>query len=692
MAKRDSDRLRKQEARAQEKDIPIRVLTDEEVEWRALLEDDVFEWLRWFGQDEFSRPFTEQQREMIAAILSAMRDGGDQAIAAPRGEGKTSITEWVVMYAVLCALVRFAVIFASTGADAEEILQSIRDRFAENERLSQIYPEVCNPVSALENTAQRARTQTVSGIDRVTGKTFERHPSRFKWCGREVSFPHVPGSACAGAIIATRGLDAAVRGMKRGSMRPEVAIIDDPDTEETVNSEDQANKLEKKIDRNIAGLAGQQRRLGRVMLTTIQNKRCVSYKFTDPVQKPSFHGRRFKFLLEPPTDLAKWEHYVLLQRVDWEQGTTTAHDFYIADKEAMDAGAVLANPWRRGNDTELSALQFYFNEVARLGQDAVDTEYQNDPPEDIGPVESGITPFRIAKKLSGYPVRLVPDGCSILSQGIDVGKRYLHWVVRAFRHDGEIFTIDYGVTNVYGTVTGSEEGLDDAIYAALSARMEEVSQTEYVTEAGEPRTIGMTLVDARYRTEAIYKACLEMGLGIHPVMGYGKSHGCVKLTFSEVKARTKDKRPGGDGWMHTKQKMGSGRILWTTAIDADRWKAWEHDRWMTPQGKPGCLWLYGTPGTDPRRLNGDELEHQRRGYPQHICAEVEVEETIDGVVKRYWKARGENHWLDASSYANVAGQMVGAALHATKGVRSMRDEPRPSARDLARRKRDGTDG
>lgn len=688
--RRKADREKKRAERQAVSVVEIRKCQDRE--WRELLESDVSDWLRWFGYHEFTRQFTAQQLEMIQAILRAIKHGGDQSIAAPRGEGKTSLCEWVLMYATLTGLVQFSVLFAATGADAESSLETIRERFASNERLAESYPEVCDPVIALENTAQRARTQTVSGWRHDNGERYENVPSKFSWCGREIRLPDVPGSIAAKALIATRGLDAAVRGMKRGSIRPQVAVIDDPDTEETVNSDDQAAKLEKKIDRNIAGLAGQTRRIGRVMLTTVQNRRCVSFKYTDPAQKPSFHGKRFSFLVTPPTATNLWDDYVAMRQIDWQQGTTHAHEFYAARQAEMDAGAVVGNPWRRGDAGELTALQFYFNEVARIGQDAVDAELQNNPPEESGPVESGITPFRILKKLSGFPHREIPPGCTYISQGIDVGKRYLHWVVRAWKPDGEAgFTIDYGVQQVYGVTTGSEDGLDDAIRDAINQRMEAIAEDPYSDAHGEIMEVGMTLVDARYRTPAIYSTCASLGLGIRPVMAYGRSGGCVKINFSEVLRRTQDRKPGGDGWFESRQSIGDGRSIWMVAIDADRWKAWEHDRWMTAPDKPGCMWLYGMQGDDPKRITGDELEHQRRHYPAHICAEIEVEETIDGVVKRYWKPKGENHWLDASSYSNVAAHMIGVTMHGTKQPRRKRADPtaRPTAADIAKRARYG---
>lgn len=244
---KEHDIERKRKERAIAKDVVIPSLTPEQREWRAMLESDVFEWMRFFGQAEFTREFTDLQKEMASAILNAIEHGGDQAIAAPRGEGKTSIAEWVVMYAVLRGLVSFVVVFSATGTDAEEVLDSIKGRLESNEQLLEYYPEVCVPINALENTPNRAHYQTVSGHRHDNGEAFTQRPSKFSWCGREIVLPNVPGSPCAKSIIATRGLDAAVRGMKRGAMRPQLAIIDDPDTVDTANSEEQAEKLKKKL-------------------------------------------------------------------------------------------------------------------------------------------------------------------------------------------------------------------------------------------------------------------------------------------------------------------------------------------------------------------------------------------------------------------------------------------------------------
>jgi phage terminase large subunit GpA-like protein len=103
---------------------------------------------------------------------------------------------------------------------------------------------------------------------------------------------------------------------------------------------------------------------------------------------------------------------------------------------------------------------------------------------------------------------------------------------------------------------------------------------------------------------------------------------------------------------------------------------------MTARDKAGCMFLYGEKAEAGSVLNHDQRAHGH--YAHHICAEVEVEDVVKGGLVRRWQNKNkENHWLDASYYADVAA--------AIKGVRVMGDgsksrpspSERPSARDLA---------
>jgi len=588
----------------------------------------------------------------------------------------------------LQGVINFSVLFAASGSMADNSLDSIKQSVENNAFLLADYPEVAVPVLALENTPNRAHYMIVSGHRHDDGKPYEKVSCKFSWCGQQMILPNVPGSPAAGGIIATRGLDSAVRGLRKRGKRPQVAGIDDPDTDETINNEEQAAKLEARIDKAIGGLGGQQRPIARVMLTTIQNRQCVSYKFTNPKDKPTWKGKRFRYLLKPPDRADLWDEYIQMAASSFEsfaigegedEFAREAHKFYLANRKKMNAGSKVANPHRfnsqklpDGSQIEVSSLQRYYNEVARLGLDAVATEYDNDPPEESGPIESGLTAYRIQKQVSGYTRKVVPPGCVLITHGIDCRKVALHWVVRAWRADGTGFTIDYGVHEVHGTTVGSDDGVDIALTKAITARMDDFRGSPYMAPDGElPETF--TLVDAGWRTTAVYLACSQIGLGIQPSMGFGKSAGCVRTNFTDQQKRTHDRKPG-DGWFLSRRKLQAiaeggvvSKSIWLVCMDTDRWKAYEHDRWMTATDKPGTMMIFGEPSEIAKRMSFDEKSHF--SYAKHVTAEIEVEEVVKGVLRRRWKAKSDNnHWLDASYMSCVAANMKGIRLLVAGGT------------------------
>lgn len=674
---RERDAERKRKDRRQAREVLIPQCADRAR--RAALEADDIAWLMYyFGpssevRDPFWYEFTSQQREMIFAIRNAIVFGGDQALAASRGEGKTTICERILTKYTLEGRLSYSVLLAASGPMADNSLDAIKSSIEENPLLLEDYPEVCVPVQALENTPNRAHYQIVSGLRHDNGEPYTCAASKFVWCGQEIIFPDVPGSPSAKAIIAARGLDAAIRGLKKKGRRPQLAVIDDPDTEETARSEEQAEKLEKRIDRGIAGLGGQQKGVARVMLTTLQSRVSASFKYTDPMQKPSMKGRRFRFLVKPPARVDLWEQYVQQRQAEFQafalgqsndEHCRKSHQFYLDNRAAMDEDAVVANKNRFNGETlpdgshvEVSALQRYYNEVAKIGQESVDTEYNNDPPEESGPIESGISAHRIQKQLSGFARTVVPPGCTKITVGIDCRKIALHWVARAWRPDGSGFTIDYGVFEITGTTYGSDVGVDIALKRALLALVEELKAKIYATTDGEVLPISRMLVDAGWRTKAVYSTCAQVGSLLWPVMGFGHSAGCVSANFSEVQRNTLDRRPGDGYFLSRKGK------LWLVCADADSWKAWEHDRWMTAPGNPGCMTIYGNRLATERqdRLSADEKAHH--SYARHITNEIEVEEPYRGTIRRRWKAKSDNtHWLDASYYSDVAASMEGIRI------------------------------
>lgn len=701
---RERERRQKAEQRAAASVIRIPPCADPAR--RAALEADDVAWLmHYFGlesgcKDPFTYAFVPQQLEMIRALGDAMRNGGDQSIAASRGEGKTIIAERLALKYVLTGDCDYIVIFAATADAAQAIMQSIAVYCETNTALAADYPEVCVPVQNLEGAVQRARSQRGTGNQHDNGRPYSLARLRYSWCGDELTFPHTPGSPSAGAIIATRGLEAAVRGIRKGR-RPKLAIIDDPDTEQTAASEEQAAKLLKRIDATIGGLGGQRQRIGRVVLSTIQSRISASFVLTDRAQRPNFKGRRYRWLVTPPDRFDLWDEYVSMWQEDLRQVDSAgnnldpecrrSHRFYLANLEEMQRGAVVANPNRfddrlaaDGSPMELDALQAYFNLVARIGQSNVQTEYDNDPPTEEAVIDSSLTPQMIQRRTSGEERRIVPAGYTLVTCGVDVRKIELHWVLRAWKADGSGHTLDYGTWDVVGTRYGSDDGVDEAIRKAIGGFAESLLDNPPITHGGEIVPVSLTLVDSGWRTDAVYAACASIGRGFMPSKGFGRSSGTAGASFSEYRRRSADIKPG-DGWFLSRQKS-----LWLCCLDADRWKNYEQDRWLTPVGNPGAFSLWGISSEGAARMTADELGHA--AYARHVTNEREMDEIHKGHVRRVWKTRSEyNHFLDASVYATVAAQLKGITLATgaqavVESVKRAGVAGRPSLSQLARRK------
>lgn len=596
---------------------------------------------------------------MIEAILHAAKYGGDQAIAGPRGDGKTRSALFVALMLELAGAVVFPLVISKSSRRATLELNNLKGAVRDSRLFAADFPEIAVPIADLGGWASRARQQTAHG-----------QPTHMEWGQDVIIFPTIstdtllangwPGgveSAACGQAMASLGVEGPIRGLSIRNRRPDLAIIDDVDDRESASSETQTETRERIIEEDIGGLAGPDKTIARVMLCTLVNRTCIAATYTDREKKPSWRGQRHKLLEARPDSEDRWDEYLSLRsgRGLDDPDARVAHRFYLDNREAMDAGAVVTNQLRfdsrlaaDGEAKEVSALQACYNLIADRGWDRFATEYQNDPPDDEGLVESGITSRRIQKQVNGLSREVVPPTCAVLTRGIDCGKRELHYVTRAWDSSGTGYTIDYGVVYV-ALKDHSEEGVDLAISRTLASFLDE-SRNAY------GRTIDRTLVDARYRPKAVIAACLDYGLGVMPIEGYGKTRGCLGAHLSIPSHKTADVTPG-DNWVIKRRAKG---IRVVQAL-VDPWKAWEHDRWLTMPGMVGCMTLWGTPHEEKSRLSPDEFDH--KAYAAQIVSEVEAEEPYRGIIRRVWRVKDKrNHYLDASVYANIAASMEGIRL------------------------------
>lgn len=655
-----SDAERKSQTRKRDRDISLPRVAD--MSRRADCLDDIFTFLKVYFPEIFSQKFTPDRIEMLEAIIFAARFSGDQAVAGPRGEGKTRNALYASLWLCLRGELRFPIIIGKNATRSATDMKSLKEQLQFNALLADDFPEVCIPIRELEGWASRARMQTVNG-----------EFTRIEWGADHVILPTVADrdteSAACGQIIASLGVEGPIRGITFRDERPDLAIIDDVDDRQSAKSFTQTEDRERIIDQDILGLSGPGKRISRVMLCTMLNNTCIAATYTDPKKKPSWRGKRFKALVKKPDNEDRWEEYIQLRKENSEDDPhyRVAGQFYIDNQEEMDAGAVVANPENYddssgsdGEPLEISALQAIYNIIADVGWDNFATEYQNDPP--AGDVEetSGMVPRIVRESMNGRERRVVPNESQKLTAFIDVAMYRHHYIVASWKNGGTGCIVDYGEKS---TPEPKRIGRDKAILIALREMRDEWLEDPYLNEDGEPVTLNLCLVDSRYADSAVYQFTQESGAGFMP------SSGSDNEKFRQPPNRTADKRPGTVGWYQVRRDKGA----WVIAMHSDYWKHIVHNSLLMKSITEGGLQAPGS-----ITLYGDEDQSViHRDFAQQICAEIFTKEWKDTptggkVFKEYWKKiEKNNHYLDCLYGVAVAASVCGIEMTNTRAKSSV---------------------
>lgn len=606
-------------------------------EGTADLESDPEKWLRHFFPDRYYLPFSSVHHELIGNVVARAKNGGDQAIAAPRGEGKSEVVIGLLVYLICARVCEFPVIIAATNDMALAMYNEVRYHIETNDELCRRYPLVCEPVRALEGTSMRAAKQHVNG--KLT---------RMKWDTRFFTLADIEGSPYSGVSLRYFGMDSAIRGVRVRGKRPDFVLVDDPETESSAVSQLQINNRLKLLTRAVAGLSGPDKNLTICLIGTIQNDYCLTAKVTDPKQYPNFNGRRFGVISKFPDNKDLWDEYIEIRKMAQQDGDETARkatDFYLANRDAMDQGAEVTNEHRFNKQTEVSSLQCAYNFICDRGFEAFAAECQNDPVPDDDIETIGLTPRIVQSRLHFDEKGVIPKSSDTITVGIDIGKYSSHWAAIAWDSDicaGRVF--DYGIAETGGLSVNSD---DMTIEHSIHRMLMEFRENVIMRMSVMPTAV---MIDSGDFTDTVYRFVAEAGSPFFACKGWGQRPSMF------VQSASTNRKMVGDNWTAT--VLPSGLVLYN--VNSDHWKGWVHQRLMTrtmDEGNSlvsGSLSLYATK---------DKREHHSMSY--HLTAEEQREEFIEGKgIKRYWHAcRKNNHWLDAVTYASAATSMLGISLY-----------------------------
>lgn len=635
----DKDTQRKRDIRSETARIVIPPCKNPERRAACLADPELF--LRTYFPERYKLEFGEDHLFMIETIVSRARHGGKQAVAAPRGRGKSELVKGLMVYLVCAEMIRFLLAVAATTPLAKRLYRDFRKKLATNDLLYEDFPEICHPIRELAGAPLRAQKQHVNG--KLT---------QIVWTDDYISLAHVNGSPYGGVKMAYYGMDAAFRGANIDGDRPDFVLIDDPETRESAKSKMQCDDREAILDQDISGLASQEEHLAIVVLSTVQNDTpCLSAKLTDPKRKPAYNGRRFGMVVKWPDKLDLWNDYIAIRhssQIAGDEHGGKATEFYLERRGEMDAGVKMISDFFKpvevdGKQYVYSAIQQAFNQIADTSMEAYQTEYQNNPPKEEELETTRLTAARVQSRTSKFIQREVSTTSELRTVGIDIGNRQSHWTDIAWEGNAIGDIVDYGIMETHQQHEADDKAIELAILASLEVWADDVVSTI------NPLLVLVDSGSGRGHTQAVYEFCRRRGAPFFPSKGWSDSR-------FRLPVRSDSKEPFLETWAHKLVEED----VWLYNVNTEWWKRWTQQRFLTTpydeggNRTDGSMLLFN-PGDDKKR---------HLSFAHHITAEEEhIVPQLGKESKRVWFVKNRNnHWLDATALACAAAGAVGVRL------------------------------
>jgi hypothetical protein len=629
----------------------------------------------------FVLPFSPDHLKVIGKVEESVLRGGLFAMAMPRGSGKTTVCECASIWAMLNGHRRFVVPIGSDAGSAVQMLESIKVELETNDLLAEDYPEVCLPIQALEGIANRC-----------AGQLYRTERTHIEWTADAVVLPTLRPegwgkdaelqafvrddglSLASGVVVKVAGITGRIRGLKHKtadgkSIRPELVIIDDPQTDESANSASQCATRERTLAGAILGLAGPGKKISGIMPCTVIRPGDMADNILNREKHPEWNGERTKLIYSFPAAADLWARYAELWADGMRagRGIEDATAFYRDNLTAMDAGAVVA--WaERFRDDELSAVQHAMNLKLERGDAAFFAEYQNEPLKEDGRAADEIGPDQIASRTNGLPRGRLPLAANRLTAFIDVQGTLLYYVVAGWGDDFTGSVVDYGAwpkqNRAYYSLRDARPtlaektkvpGLEAQLRRGLELLTDELCERGWEREDGHHFHVERLLIDANWgaSTEVVKEFCRRSSRSAVLLPAHGRFYGASSVPLLDHRKKPGERMGSGAPWLIP---LSGGRHLSRHVLyDTNWWKTFIFQRLAIPVGGKGGLSLF-----DP-----DSPAGGHRLFADHLTAEYRVRVEAKSRTVDEWKQRPErsdNHWLDGIVGCAVAASVQGVSL------------------------------
>ncbi len=632
-----------------------------------------------YGGKAFNLKWSHNHIKVIDRIEQSAMHGLDFAFAMPRGDGKTTIARWGVVWAIINGYSPYSVLVGAAQKSADRLIKNIKSTLRFNQLLYEDYPEVCIPIRHIKGEARRA-----------PGQKFKGEPTMIEWGKSQIVLASIPVSYAKSnsSIIDVTGIEGELRGRQYERMdgsiaRPTFVLLDDPQTRESAKSPPQCKDREDIITADIKFMSGPDDQLGIVIPCTKIKDGDLACRLLDRELHPEFHGETTRMLESFPEDLKLWEEYRAIQVESLVNGGDglEATAYYKKHRKAMDKGAAAAWPERfNAKNGEISAVQNAMNRFL-TNEETFYAECQNDPQDGQDESVSSLDSDDLAKRMINLKRSVVPADASILTAFIDLSKKVLWYVVIAWVDDFTGTIIDYGVwpdqKTRYTTLASARismqmkkpgAGLEAALLNGLEELTDQLLGREWRSETGSVHRIGKALIDEGWEQKVVYDFCRRSKYA--SILLPSKGIGIKQRELNDPSTRPKPGEKRGDHW-----RINPGKTSIRAAVyDTDWWKTFIANRFEVDKNDSGALTIY--------QVKTAAVQH--RMLLEQLTAEYGTDVTYEaaGKTRKHWSLRPglfDNHLWDGVVGCAVAASMQGATL---KGLI-------PEAHDKPKKKRSG---
>lgn len=663
---------------------------------RASCEHDPLLFCMTYLKDDFYLPFSDQHKVEAEKLKQAVLKKAWFANADRRGGGKSTRARAFTVWGTAYGHVVYPMLISATGKSAERNRDAIVKKLMYSKELIEDFPELCLPFLFCRGKAQSANHMLWKG-----------EPAECRAGMDKLILPQTDlvYSRCTQSVMQFTSMMGEIRGNSHtlpsgGTIRPDLALADDPQTRLTARSKSETDSLENTIKSDIAYMNGPDKRLGMIVPCTVIYKNDLADRLLDRKLNPQFHGERTRFMIAFPKNMEWWNRYgdlrAELQMNDYEEDEIDkrCNEMYLKEIDYANEDAKVS--WEHAfTDNEVSAIQHGMNRWLS-SPSAFMAEYQNDPMAANVNTTIALDAKLLCRRYSGLQKEVIPNYAQHLVLSIDISEKVLWWELSAFGQDMTNSTVSYGIFPdqrrryiTLGTIQETQQefwtkhlnkegqttqsvGIGAATKMSLEALLKIVTENDWKTDTGRSVPVGAIVIDLGYQPsrQNVYDIAKmpEYKTLVYPWKGFGTTPAAPHIWNPQTKPKNGEKR--GHCWRIT--PMEDGRQL---QADTNAWKTIAAEGLTTPIGDPGAATVFTSDKISTHEMWADQLSVE-------IADRQESERNGTSLIVWTCPPHADNHFWDTKVMSYVGASILGCVRPGQKEAPKMQSKQRSRRRSL----------